>query len=455
MALPPSADEHRPGSAPAVAPAVGDPRGAHGTPGASWPNGRRVLVWVSAAVAVILVVSAGGAAAAARFDERHDGEFLPGVTVDGIAVGGMTSAAAYRLLSASIEDPLDRAFTVTAGARTFSATPRQLGVRTDLRAQLGKAAALQRNVPVPKRVWHRLTGSPVDAHYQVTPTVDQAAVGAFVGRMSAAVDLPARNSVPELGAGDTLQFTPAVPGRALDRSVAARGVADALAKGKATVNLEVRSIPPATTPDSFPDVLVVKIGDNKLLHFHAAQLVKAYDVATGSQRYPTPTGPHRIVGKRYRPTWVNPAKYPGGWGASLPARIGPGPSNPLGTRALALDASGILIHGTSNGASIGYNVSHGCIRMRMSEVEELYDLVGVGTPVLVVQTTALRSQPAPPPGPTLEDLAEAQMTHLPAAPVAPGSPAAPGAAIPAAPGAQTPLVPSPTPSPSAAPGQSG
>ena len=87
--------------------------------------------------------------------------------------------------------------------------------------------------------------------------------------------------------------------------------------------------------------------------------------------------------------------------------------------------------------------------------EELYDLVGVGTPVLVVQTTALRSQPAPPPGPTLEDLAEAQMTHLPAAPVAPGSPAAPGAAIPAAPGAQTPLVPSPTPSPSAAPGQSG
>jgi lipoprotein-anchoring transpeptidase ErfK/SrfK len=412
-----------------------------------------VLVWISGAVAVVVVGWAGGAAAAARFDERHDAEFLPGVTVSGIAVGGMTSDAAYRLLSASIEDPLDRPFTVTAASHAFSATPRQLGVRTDLRAQLGKAATLQRSIPLSKRVWHRLTGSPVDARYRVTPTVDQAAVGAFVGRVAAAVDLPPRNSVPELEAGDTLQFTPAVPGRALDRSVAARRIADALGKGEPRADLSVTPLAPATTPDSFPDVLVVKIGDNKLLHFHTGALVKTYDVATGSQRYPTPTGRHRIVGKRYRPTWVNPAKYPGGWGAGLPARIGPGAGNPLGTRAMALDASGILIHGTSNGASIGYNVSHGCIRMRMAEVEELFDLVGVGTPVLVMQTAPLRSQPSPPPGPTLEDLAEAQVTHLPAAPAAPAQPGAsaapaqPGApaVIPAAPGAQNPLVPSPSP----------
>lgn len=406
---------------------------------------------------LIVMLTAGGAAAGARFDERHDAEFLPGVTVNGIAIGGMTSDAAYRVLAASIEAPLDRPVTVAAAGHTVSVTPRQLGVHTDLKSKLRQAAARQRKTPVASRVWHRLTGSPIGAHYRVGPSVDQAPIGAFVAQMAAAVDLPARNSAPELGAGDTLEFTPAVPGRALDRGRATETIAVAMEKEKGAVTLDVAPVAPATTPASFADVLVVKIGDNKLLHFHGGQLVKTYDVATGSQRYPTPKGLLKVVNKRFRPTWVNPAKYPGGWGASLPARIGPGPDNPLGSRAMNLGVSGILIHGTSNVSSLGYNVSHGCVRMRMSEVEELYDLVGVGTPVIVQQTAPLRSQPAAPAAPTLEDLAEAHGMQLPtepapAAPAPSAPPGGPAASAPASPAAPVPQAPQVSPVPSGAPG---
>jgi L,D-transpeptidase ErfK/SrfK len=64
--------------------------------------------------------------------------------------------------------------------------------------------------------------------------------------------------------------------------------------------------------------------------------------------------------------------------------IPPGPGNPLGTRALYLNADGIRIHGTPSDSSIGSYASHGCIRMHISESEALYPLVPVGTPVFII-----------------------------------------------------------------------
>ena len=80
---------------------------------------------------------------------------------------------------------------------------------------------------------------------------------------------------------------------------------------------------------------------------------------------------------------MNPA--PTGWGAGEPATIPPGPGNPLGTRALYLNAPGIRIHGTYDTASVGTYASHGCIRMTISDSEDLYPRVPVGTTVLITQ----------------------------------------------------------------------
>jgi lipoprotein-anchoring transpeptidase ErfK/SrfK len=96
-------------------------------------------------------------------------------------------------------------------------------------------------------------------------------------------------------------------------------------------------------------------------------VVKVYPVAVGAQRSPSPTGAFEIVTRVPKPTFYHP-------GIVIP----PGPRNPLGTRWIGLNRKGYGIHGTNDPRSIGRRVSHGCIRMRNRDVEELFELVTVG-----------------------------------------------------------------------------
>lgn len=98
------------------------------------------------------------------------------------------------------------------------------------------------------------------------------------------------------------------------------------------------------------------------------------------------SGTASVNGKYVRPDWIPPpdvrAEAP-----NLPDRVrGGAPNNPMGARAITLDRSDIAIHGSTQRmrASIGGAVSHGCIRMRNEDVIDLYDRVGVGTPVLML-----------------------------------------------------------------------
>ena len=87
--------------------------------------------------------------------------------------------------------------------------------------------------------------------------------------------------------------------------------------------------------------------------------------------------------------WRNPWWYPPNsrW-AEGQKPIPPGPNNPLGTRWMGLSAPGVGIHGTPNPASIGYSVSHGCIRMYIPDAEWLFSSVDVGTTVFIVRPDA-------------------------------------------------------------------
>ena len=107
---------------------------------------------------------------------------------------------------------------------------------------------------------------------------------------------------------------------------------------------------------------------------------RVFAVATGQHQYPTPLGRFTIIVKWRNPWWY-PPKSPWAQGQKP---IPPGPDNPLGTRWLGLSAPGVGIHGTPSDGSIGYSVSHGCIRMHISEAEWLFNHVGVGTTVFIV-----------------------------------------------------------------------
>jgi lipoprotein-anchoring transpeptidase ErfK/SrfK len=54
----------------------------------------------------------------------------------------------------------------------------------------------------------------------------------------------------------------------------------------------------------------------------------------------------------------------------------------LGTRRLVL-GDGYGIHGTNAPETIGRSVSHGCVRLKNEDIEKLYDMVPVGTPVYI------------------------------------------------------------------------
>ena len=127
--------------------------------------------------------------------------------------------------------------------------------------------------------------------------------------------------------------------------------------------------------------IIVDIGDLHLYLYRNDKLVKSYSVATGQPAYPTPTGTYSVVNMQMNPTWLPPNSD---W-AKDAKPIPPGATNPLGTRWIGTSATGVGIHGTPDDASIGSYASHGCIRMHIPDVEDLYARVVIGMPVIIRQ----------------------------------------------------------------------
>ena len=120
--------------------------------------------------------------------------------------------------------------------------------------------------------------------------------------------------------------------------------------------------------------IVISLADRQLAVVEEGRVVKIYPTAVGSDATPSPTGVFKIANRVSNPTWYGPHRK----------IVPPGKANPLGTRWMGLSYKGYGIHGTNNQGSIGHNVSHGCIRMRKADVEQLFDIVKVGDVVEMV-----------------------------------------------------------------------
>ncbi|MBI3930005.1 MAG: L,D-transpeptidase family protein [Armatimonadetes bacterium] len=107
--------------------------------------------------------------------------------------------------------------------------------------------------------------------------------------------------------------------------------------------------------------------------------LRRFPIAHGTDQYPTPTGSFTVIEKVPDPTWLPPDSP---WAEGVEP-VPPGPGNPLGTRWIGLTGGMVGIHGTSSPGSIGSRASHGCVRMYVSDVERLYEMVKVGTPVTI------------------------------------------------------------------------
>lgn len=329
----------------------------------------------------LLLLGGGGAFAAYRYDAATADRLMPGVTIAGIDVGEMSREEAVAAVADRAQAELERDIEVRVRDRAWHVTPTQLGMTADVEPLVDRALALNDQYSWPERVFRRLFNRSIDQASNIRFRPDPADIRAFVEDVASSVAVQPLDASVDYVDGELVLQPPRI-GWSLPVPDAKRSLRQAILSGADSVDLQIDRVKPDVTRQDLGFTIVVDLSELQLHLYNRLQEVRTYPVAAGQPAYPTPTGDWHIVDKVENPSWVNPD--PNGWGASLPATIPPGPGNPLGTRALYLDAPGIRIHGTSASYSIGTYASHGCIRMYMDDVEQLFSVVPVGTAVLIV-----------------------------------------------------------------------
>jgi lipoprotein-anchoring transpeptidase ErfK/SrfK len=310
---------------------------------------------------LVAVVAAAGLACATAPASTPTQTIARGVEVAGVRVGGLTAEPARQRVESSFLRPLR---VVTSNGST-TIDPSRAGARVDVDAAISAA----------------LTATPRST-IAVPVTYEQERVAAIVDRLAKRFDrAPVNASVVGADAKGP-RFSPAKTGLAVDRKTMEAAIGQLLRDGtRAPLHLLTNPVAPKRTPASFGPVIVVTRATNTLQLYNGTKLVRTFRVATGQAIYPTPSGLWHIVDKQRDPWWYPPTYDE--WAKGLKP-VPPGPSNPLGTRWMGLNAPGVGIHGTDAPTSIGYSASHGCIRMQVPEAEWLFEHVRVGAPVVIL-----------------------------------------------------------------------
>ena len=357
-----------------------------------------IIVVIATIVAVVVAVPTGVGLAAYYHDQARQ-KVLPSHSLVGnVDVSGLDRTHAVARVRAVVDAQLDRSVTLMVGTTAYTTSLRQLGVHDDVTSAIDQAFSSNRHGSWLSRSWHRIFGGHIHPTVKLSlskPSMTR--LQRVVDRAAAAVYVPAVDASISL-AGSGFSYTPAKTGYALDKVAALSALKASIADGR-TRHVDPKVVQPKVGDSAFDTVIVVHINENKLYLYKNHKLTRTFPVATGQSKYPTPTGRYSVTLKRYLPTWYNPHDE---WSKNEPATIPPGPGNPLGLRALNLSAPGIRIHGTPSDYSIGYNASHGCIRMHNSDVLQLYPLVPTGTTVFLervgpykpLPTKAVKKAPA-------------------------------------------------------------
>ncbi|HEX6675797.1 MAG TPA: L,D-transpeptidase [Actinomycetes bacterium] len=344
--------------------------------------GGPLRAWQRTALAGVLAVLLllGGAMVAGAWASGPSDRILAGVTVAGLDVGGMTRDEAVRAVNAHLKPSLNRPIMVRIGSKSFRMTPAGVGRGRSVDQAVDQALTGPR-LSLFGSFWHRVVKRPVTMDVEAAGTRQDQRVAKFVGRIAAAVAVAPVDAAFELRDGEVLKQH-ARSGRALDQDAATKALIKVLGQpNRSEVKLRLQAVAPKVTDAALGRSIEIDKSVNHLWLYDGLRVVKSYRVATAKVGFVTPSGTWKVAYKEVNPTWHNPD--PTGWGAGEPLVIPPGPGNPLGTRAMALNAPGILIHGSYATGSIGSYASHGCIRMAIWDAEDIFPRVPVGTRVLI------------------------------------------------------------------------
>jgi lipoprotein-anchoring transpeptidase ErfK/SrfK len=345
----------------------------------------RTRVVVIAAVLGLLLLAGAGAVYA--YDQSRSDQIGEGVRIGGVDVSGLSPEQARAKLRRAVLEPLTEPVVVRALGKRYRLTPEQAAVTVDVDGSVEAALDRSRDGNMLVRTWRGIRGEPLDAQVELDIDYSKRAIAKLVKRVQKRVDEPVVDASVDLESG-SVEPRASEDGRRLLAKKLKRQVRNRLLDvgGVKTVRARTQVVKPEVTTeelaDKYPAVVVVNRGAFQLTLYKNLKLAKTYRVAIGAVGYDTPAGLYSIQNKAVNPAWTMPNSdwvAPADRGRVIPGGV---PENPLKARWLGIyDGAGI--HGTDATGSIGTAASHGCIRMLIPDVIELYDQVPVGAPIYI------------------------------------------------------------------------
>jgi lipoprotein-anchoring transpeptidase ErfK/SrfK len=342
---------------------------------------QKLMIAMVAAVTGLLLLAVGVWA----YDTAQKDQIAPGITVGGVDVGGRSEDSARKIIKNEVVAPLKQPVVVSYAGQEYTLTPAQLEQSADLEGMVDEAVEKSREGGLLERVSRYATGSEVDTEIEPRISYSQSAVEDFVAELAGKINREAVDASLE-PSGDKLSPEPGQKGFELQEAEMQDLIADQVeSPGRdQAVDAVVRKTEPEITQSElskeYPTYITIDRSSFTLRLFKNLKLAKKYTIAVGASGYDTPSGLYNLQTKEVNPTWHVPDSE---WAGSLAGQdIPPGPGNPLVARWMGI-YNGAGIHGTDDTGSLGSAASHGCIRMAVDDVVELFDKVEVGDPVYI------------------------------------------------------------------------
>jgi lipoprotein-anchoring transpeptidase ErfK/SrfK len=325
------------------------------------------------------------AVGAYAWDSSRSDEIAEGVTIGGVDVSGMTAKQATARVESELVDPLDKKITVTYDGVKYQLSSDKLEVDSDVDGMVDRALEESQEGGLPTRVWRYATGGEVDVAISPQLTYSNKAIDEFIAKVAEAVNTEPVNATIEPSAV-SLEGVAGKEGIAVDEGALRTRIEAVIQRtARRKVTVPVDTVQPEVTRDElaeqYPTYLTVNRSTFELTLWKDLEPQKTYTVAIGAAGFDTPAGVYNIQNKAVDPAWSVPEAD---WAGDLAGTVVPGgvPENPLKERWLGIfDGAGI--HGTDDTGSLGTAASHGCVRMSIPDVIELYDQVPVGTPIYI------------------------------------------------------------------------
>ncbi|HEX6152193.1 MAG TPA: L,D-transpeptidase/peptidoglycan binding protein [Solirubrobacterales bacterium] len=330
--------------------------------------------------ALLLVLVVGGAYA---YDSSKKDQIAEGVTIGGVDVGGLNEEEAAALVRRKLLAPLQGSLRVTFRKRSWELPGEKLKIRANVDAAVEEAVEDSQEGGLPGRLVRYVSGGEVDESIKPGVTYYEPAINRFVREIAEDVNREPQNAGVEpsgaelivVAGKDGLKLRDNLLEKELKAAVLNANAPDAIVARAHSVAPEVTK---GEVAAEYPTYLTLDRSTFTLRLWKDLKLAKTYTVAVGAEGFATPEGLYQIESMEENPVWNVPESD---WAGSLAGQtIPPGPENPIKARWMGI-YEGAGIHGTEETSSLGSAASHGCVRMAIPDVEELYDQVDIGTPI--------------------------------------------------------------------------